>query len=174
MGFKNKGWQGMTVFGKGAARNSILKQELFKSANKSIQHITSIPPTEVCTQSTLLQITFLFCHSCYPNAICNLPAFRLGIIQLLCTLHFSCCLTQTTFVFNNLLNKELFVVVRYFIWNWKRKRLFLWKLNTTLQSMINAKISKHKFWHCHENRFIKTIQTIAHNLYVSLKSASLY
>ena len=35
--------------GKGAARNSILKQEFFRSANKSIQHITSIPPTEINT-----------------------------------------------------------------------------------------------------------------------------
>ena len=35
--------------GKGAARNSILKQEFFRSANKSIQHITSIPPTKINT-----------------------------------------------------------------------------------------------------------------------------
>ena len=45
---------------------------------------------------------------------------------------------------------------------------------TTLQSIMNAKLSKHRFWHCHENRLIKTIQTIPHNLYVSVKSASLY
>ena len=30
-----------------------------------------------------------------------------------------------------------------------------------------------RFWHCHENGLIKTIQTIPHNLYVSFKSASL-
>ena len=46
--------------------------------------------------------------------------------------------------------------------------------NTTLQSVMNAKLSKHRFWHCHENGLIKTIQTIPHNLSVSVKSASLY
>ena len=40
--------------------------------------------------------------------------------------------------------------------------------------MMNAKLSLHVFWHCHENGLIKTIQTIPHNLYVSFKSASLY
>ena len=47
-------------------------------------------------------------------------------------------------------------------------------LCTTLQSIVNAKLSLQGFWHCHENRLIKTIQTIPHNLYVSFKSASLY
>ena len=37
-------------------------------------------------------------------------------------------------------------------------------VNTTLQSVINTKLSKHRFWHCHENGLIKTIQTIPHNL----------
>ena len=46
--------------------------------------------------------------------------------------------------------------------------------STTLQSMMNAKLSKHRFWHCYENRLIKTIQTIPHNLYVSVKLTSLY
>ena len=45
---------------------------------------------------------------------------------------------------------------------------------TTLQSMLNAKLSWYGFWHCHENRLIKTFQTIPHNLYLSFKSASLY
>ena len=45
---------------------------------------------------------------------------------------------------------------------------------TTLQSMMNAKLSKHRFWHCHENGLIKTIQTIPHNLYVSVKLTSPY
>ena len=45
---------------------------------------------------------------------------------------------------------------------------------TTLQSIMNAKLSLQGFWHCHENRLIKTIQMIPHNLYVSFKSASLY
>ena len=40
---------------------------------------------------------------------------------------------------------------------------------TTLQSIMNAKLSLHGFWHCHENGLIKTIQTIPHNLYVSFK-----
>ena len=40
---------------------------------------------------------------------------------------------------------------------------------TTLQSIMNAKLSLHRFWHCHENGFIKTIQMIPHNLYVSVK-----
>ena len=34
---------------------------------------------------------------------------------------------------------------------------------TTLQSMMNAELSPHGFWHCHENGLIKTIQTIPHN-----------
>ena len=38
------------------------------------------------------------------------------------------------------------------------------KLTTTLQSMMDAKLSKHRFWHCHENELIKTIETIPHNL----------
>ena len=45
---------------------------------------------------------------------------------------------------------------------------------TTLQSMMNAKLSKQRFWHCHENGLVKTIQRIPHNLCVSVKSASLY
>ena len=45
---------------------------------------------------------------------------------------------------------------------------------TTLQSMMNAKLSPHRFWPCHENGLIKTIKTIPHNLYVSFKSPSLY
>ena len=45
---------------------------------------------------------------------------------------------------------------------------------TTLQSMMNAKLSQHRFWPCHGNGLIKTIQTITHNLYVSVKLTSLY
>ena len=48
------------------------------------------------------------------------------------------------------------------------------KVSTTLQSMMNVKLSLHGFWHCHENRLFNTIQTIPHSLYVSVKSASLY
>ena len=36
---------------------------------------------------------------------------------------------------------------------------------TTLQSVMNAKLSKHRFWHCHENGLIKMIQTIPHSGY---------
>ena len=45
---------------------------------------------------------------------------------------------------------------------------------TTLQSIVNAKLSMQRFWHCHENRLIKTIQTIPYNLYVSVKLTLLY
>ena len=45
---------------------------------------------------------------------------------------------------------------------------------TTLQSTMNAKLSKQRFWHCYENGLIKTIQTIPHNIYVSVKLTSLY
>ena len=37
-----------------------------------------------------------------------------------------------------------------------------------------AKLSKHGFWHCYENGLIKTIQTIPHNLYVSVKLTFIY
>ena len=40
--------------------------------------------------------------------------------------------------------------------------------------MMNAKLSKQRFQHCYENRLINTIQTIPHNLYVSVKLTSLY
>ena len=45
---------------------------------------------------------------------------------------------------------------------------------TTLQSKMNAKLSPQRFWACHENGLIKTIQTIPHNLCVSVKLTSLY
>ena len=45
---------------------------------------------------------------------------------------------------------------------------------TTLQSIKNGNLSLHRFLHFHENGLIKTIQTIAHNPYVSFKLASLY
>ena len=34
----------------------------------------------------------------------------------------------------------------------------------TLQFIMNAKLSKQRFWHCYENGLIKTIQSIPHNL----------
>ena len=39
--------------------------------------------------------------------------------------------------------------------------------------MMYAKLSLHRFWPCHGNGLIKTIQTIPHNLYVSFKLTSL-
>ena len=48
------------------------------------------------------------------------------------------------------------------------------KLTTTLQSIMNAKLSQHRFWPCHENRLIKTIQMTHDNPYVSIKLTSLY
>ena len=45
---------------------------------------------------------------------------------------------------------------------------------TTLQSMMNVKLSKQRFRHCNENGLIQTIQTTPHNLYVSVKLTSLY
>ena len=46
--------------------------------------------------------------------------------------------------------------------------------NTTLQSVMNAKLSKHRFWPSHENGRIKTNQTIPHNLFMSVKLTFLY
>ena len=45
---------------------------------------------------------------------------------------------------------------------------------TTLQSIMNTKVNKQRFWHCPENGLVKTIQTIPHNLHVSVKLTSLY
>ena len=39
---------------------------------------------------------------------------------------------------------------------------------------MNAKLSQHRFCLCHENKVIKAIQTIPHNLYLSVKLTSLY
>ena len=39
---------------------------------------------------------------------------------------------------------------------------------------MNAKLSPHRFWPYHENGLIKMIQTILHNLYVSVKLITLY
>ena len=36
-------------------------------------------------------------------------------------------------------------------------------LDTTFQSKMNAKLSPHRFWPCHETGLIETIQTIPHN-----------
>ena len=38
---------------------------------------------------------------------------------------------------------------------------------------MNAKLSPHRVWPCHENGLIQTIQMIPYNLYVSFKLTSL-
>ena len=40
--------------------------------------------------------------------------------------------------------------------------------------MMNVKLSKQRLRHCYVNGLIKTIQTIPHNMYVSVKLTSLY
>ena len=55
-----------------------------------------------------------------------------------------------------------------------KKDIQILSLHTTLQSIMNAKLSKQRFWHCYENGLIKTIQTIPHNLFVIFKLTSLY
>ena len=40
--------------------------------------------------------------------------------------------------------------------------------------MINSKLSPHRFWTCHEDRLIKTIQATPHDIYLSFMSAPLY
>ena len=43
---------------------------------------------------------------------------------------------------------------------------------TTLQSMMNAKLSPQRFWPCREYGLIKTIQMIPHNLSYTYVSSS--
>ena len=45
---------------------------------------------------------------------------------------------------------------------------------TPLQSMMNAKLSLHGFWYCHETGSSRWFKRYPHNLYVSFKSPSLY
>ena len=40
--------------------------------------------------------------------------------------------------------------------------------------MMNVKLSKQRFRHSYESGLIKTIQTIPHNLHVSVQLTSLY
>ena len=54
--------------------------------------------------------------------------------------------------------------------NWGKEQTCCRFLGTTLQSRMNAKLSKQRFWHCHE----KIIQTIPQNLHVSVKLTSLH
>ena len=57
--------------------------------------------------------------------------------------------------------------------NWC-KCILPWEFEaTTFRSMMNAKLSLHSFWTCHENELIKTIQMIPRNLHVSFKLTSL-
>ena len=52
-----------------------------------------------------------------------------------------------------------------------RKKIHLPSMNdsTTLQSKRNVKVSRQRFWYCHEKRLIKIIPIIPHNLYLSLR-----
>ena len=45
---------------------------------------------------------------------------------------------------------------------------------TTLQYLTNTKVSQHRFSLCYENGLIKMIQTIPHNLYLSVKLTFFY
>ena len=67
-----------------------------------------------------------------------------------------------------------FSCVTFLMTSQSSQAILLTIMLTTLQSMINAKLSQHRFWPCHENRIIETIQTLPHNLYVSFKVTSLY
>ena len=51
---------------------------------------------------------------------------------------------------------------------------FVIQHTATLQSIMNAKLIQHRFWHCQENVLINTIQTIAQSRYVSFNSVSYY
>ena len=46
--------------------------------------------------------------------------------------------------------------------------------STILQFVMNVKPNQQRFEYHHENGLIKMIQTIPHNLYVSVKLTSLY
>ena len=60
----------------------------------------------------------------------------------------------------NMSDNSLVLVLKY-----TRAPSFIKGYYTTLQSVTNANLSQHRFWHYHENGLIKTIQMIAHNLY---------
>ena len=68
----------------------------------------------------------------------------------------------------------LFVAMSFFRQMAYNATAILQNVITTLQYMMDAKLSKQRFWHCHENGLIKTVQTMPHNLLVSVKSSSLY
>ena len=74
--------------------------------------------------------------------------------------------------FYNLSLRRDHLITVYFTCNVVRK--LETTLVTTLQCKMNANLSRHRFWPCHENGLIKMIQTIPHNLYLSVKMTSLY
>ena len=45
---------------------------------------------------------------------------------------------------------------------------------TTPESIMNAKLSLNRLWHCHESGFNTSIQTLPHNSYWSVKPSSLF
>ena len=114
MGFKNRGWQGVTVFL--TAEKAQLETAFLNKNSSEVQtnryNTLRQYRQRKSTQSTILQITFLFLPSSYQNAICK--ARISTIIQLLYYVLCISRLDRTTFGFNNLLNEQLFVALRYF------------------------------------------------------------
>ena len=106
--------------------------------------------------------------------------------KMLHSKHFSKCIKITTrklgsfcFGFSFLLvllftSSEILFITVFISIVIRSNYMILFEITTTLQSTINANLGKQRFWHCHENGLIKTIQTIPHNLYVSVKLTSLY
>ena len=71
-------------------------------------------------------------------------------------------------------NRDYLLKIEIFSKSHNHLCLYPLKLATTLKSIMNAKLSKHRFWYCHKNRHIKTIQMIPYNLLGNVKSASLH
>ena len=114
MGFKNRGWQGVTVFL--TAEKAQLETAFLNKNSSEVQtnryNTLRQYRQRKSTQSTILQITFLFLPSSYQNAI-----FKARISTIIQLLYYVLCISRldrTTFGFNNLLNEELFVALRYF------------------------------------------------------------
>ena len=82
---------------------------------------------------------------------------------------------SATGVNNNQFDTQVEVFLRYcFVYDDTFGIVALLSLYTTLQSLMNTKLSLHRFWPCHENGLMKTIQMIPHNLCVSFKLTFLY
>ena len=117
----------------------------------------------------------LFCYSCFLNYAMALISWKLEIrknskflVNFCWVSGKSCCwLHVVPFRVQTVWNHLCFLKTS--CWNatglmQRRHRPTTSKVTTTLQSMMNAKLSKQRFWHCHENGLIKTIQTAPRNL----------